>query len=500
MRHLILFLFFFVATHVVAQQWSIEYVPEEHENISLITGDNSGTYDYVVGMYHDKSQDERCPMAICIDKDGAYRDKIFEFEGKKSRFNLALGLGDGNVFVVAPYSDSVDTEYYEKLWIAVLNPYLEVVFENMIELDDPYTSYIGMSYALENESDEIVVVTRVTDSIPLHTEILCDFSFLKFDDQCNLIQHSYTENKGRKSEITDFVLVPNKGEYALFGNGMHLSGMSNINYFDDDFNHLSTVFFDDMSSYPDLLLPLRMSVDYWYDESHFLMSAQNINTSGVNEWKPFVAKVDTDMNVLKTLDLERVDTTDYVFQNKNMSFVDKDKIYIATFWEIGSFLDAFPNSLTVYLVNDDLDLLGRKTIPFEEFYFGLHTHSTMDGGCLLVGKFGFEGNESILILKVDSDEFEMHTDVVEYENGMEMLSYPNPVSSSLNIIVKEEKGCEARVFVVDMFGRRYLDKAVFLDGEVLSIDVSPLEEGMYVCGVIVNDKCVYKDKFVKEKN
>lgn len=496
MKRFIMLLFSFIATQSIAQQWCIEYFSEEHENISLRCGDKSGDYDYVVGTYHDKLENDIFPMAICIDGNGDFRDTVYVLEGKKSWFNLALGLGDGNVFVVAPYSDSVDTEYYEKLWIAVMNSDLEIIVDNIIELDKPYISFRGMSYALEN-NDEIVVVTRVTDSIPQHTEVPCDYSFYKFDKHCNLLRHSYVENPTNNSDIDDFILVPNGG-YALFGNGMHVSGMSNINYFDKDFNHLSTVFFDDMSSYPDLLLPVRMCSDYWYDENHFLMSAQSINTDGVNEWKPFAVKVDKDMNVLKTLDLERVDTTDYVFQYKNMSYVDKDNIYITTFMERGGFMDVLPNSMTVYLINDNLDLLGRKSLDFDEFFYGLYSHSTADGGCLIVGKLGFDDNGMTVMYKFNGDDFEIHTGVMEYDGGVETVCFPNPVSSSLNIVVENVTNTQARVYVEDVSGRRYLDKEIALDGGVLSIDVSPLENGVYVCGVIVNDKYVYKDKFVKK--
>lgn len=482
---------------VRSQQWSIEYPTEKHEVVSFFHGDKSLQYDYAVGRYANENTEDEFPVALCINENGDYVDKIFYMDGKKAKFSSALGLCDGNVFVTAPYSEDTSSNIYEKLWVAVLNPDLEVVEESYINLDEPYLSFSSTAQSIINSDGEIVVVTLVADSIPEHTTILYDYSFYKFDAQCNMLKQSYLENDSRRSDIDDFNQVPGENIYALFGNGIHPSGMSNVIYIDDEFKYVSMSFLDEQQVYPDLLLPLRMSVDYWYDENHFLMSAQNNMTSGINDWRPFVVKMDTKMNIIKMLDFERVDTTDYVAEYKSMAYVDPNRIYVSTFWIRGSFIDTYPNSMTIYLINDNLDVLGRKTVSFDHYFYVLHIHSTSDGACILQGVLFDDEQKRSIIYKFKGEDFEIVTDIVDYNDDYEINCFPNPVSSSLNIDVSKITNSKAEIRIFDVMGRRYLDKDIMLDGNVLTLDVTPLPKGTYFYEIVIDNNNVIKEKFVK---
>ena len=152
-------------------------------------------------------------------------------------------------------------------------------------------------------------------------------------------KQSYLENPSRYSDISDFIKVPNTDCYAMYGNGMTTLGVETVSYVDDDLNYMSTTIIDDFDNYPNNILPMFICVDYWYDENHFLMSANSSNTDGINDLHPIVLKMDTDMNILKTLSLERIDTTDYVSQFRSMAYVNQEKIYISTFWQNMSYFD-----------------------------------------------------------------------------------------------------------------------------------------------------------------
>lgn len=499
-RFVLLLLIVAFAKTINAQQWVIEYPTEDYEEVSFIHGDKSLTYDYAVGRYENNQTNESYPIALCVDENGDYIDKIFYMESKKSVFSSVLGLDDGNVFVTAPYVENNDSDLYNKLWVAILNPNLEIVEENYIELEEPYLSFsTSTMHALFNDDKEIVVATLVADSIPEHTSIIYDYSFYKFDIHCNLLKQSYLENLSRQCKIDDFTLIPDKDIYAVFGYGMEVSGMANVIYIDNDLNYKSMSFLDEQQVYPDLMLPYRMSVGHWYDENHFLMSAQTVQTGGLNNWKPFVVKMDTEMNVVKTLDLERADTTDYVAEYESMAYVSSDVIYVSTFWNRGSFLDFLPNTMTVFLVNENLDLLGRKTMSFDDYYFYvLHVHPSYDGSCIVQGVVLGEDNNRSVIYKFRKEDMEIITDVTESYDDLKINCSPNPVSSCLNISVESVVNKDARILLFDMMGRRYLEKDIVLDGNVLSLDVSSLPEGTYFYNIIVDGKNEIKEKFVKK--
>ncbi len=498
-RIVLLLLIVVLANSIDAQQWVIEYPTEDYEEVSFIHGDKSHMYDYAVGRYENNLTNESCPIALCVDENGDYIDKIFYMESEKSVFTSVLGLDDGNVFVTAAYVENDNSDLYNKLWVAILNPRLEVVEENYIELEEPYLSFsTSTMHTLFNDDKEIVLVTLVADSIPEHTSVFYDYSFYKFDIHCNLLKQSYLENLSRQCKIDDFTRVPNTDTYAVFGYGMEVTGMANVIYIDNELNYKSMSFLDEQQEYPDLMLPYRMSVGHWYDENHFLMSAQTVQTGGYNNWKPFVVKMDTEMNVVKTLDLERVDTIDYVAEYKSMAYVSSDVIYVSTFWNRDSFLDFLPNTMTLFLINENLDLLGRKTMFFDDYYFYvLHVHSSYDGSCILQGVVLGEDNNRSVIYKFRKEDLEIVVDVTENYDDLKIGCYPNPVSSCLNINLKSFVDKNARILLLDMMGRRYLDKEVVLDGNVLSLDVSSLPKGTYFYKVIMNDKKEIKERFVK---
>lgn len=471
-----------------AQEWCIEYYSEQYPKNVLVVGDNSDKYEYFVGNTIDDKTNDVYPLAICVDEDGNYIERVFEIKGKISWFTNAIGIGKGDVFVTALISDDNMVESYKKLWVAVMNSKLEILCEDHIMLNESYSTYVGMVHILKNYDDEVVLLARVADSDKV------DYMFYKFDESCNLLEQSCLENNTNNSEVTDFTTIPNTRHYAIFGNGLHYSGMSNVNYIDENFNLLSTTFIDDVNNYPDLMLPMRMSVDCWCDNNIFIMSAQSSNTSGINLWRPIVVKMDREMNIIDELNLERIDTTDYVFQHKSMAYYNSDNIYIATFWKRSN----LPNEINIYLVNDKLELLGRKIIFTEENFFGMHTHATSDGCCIIQGMSSGDVLDIPVIYKLDSKDFGIDVSISDVVFESEMRFFPNPVSSVLNINVEDIINEKIRISIFDALGRRYLDKEVLIDGNTLSLDTSPLEEGIYIYNVSTNERCILRDKFIKK--
>ena len=493
-RTVTLLLFVLLAIMAKSQQWKIQYYGEEGFRYILTAGDNSGDYEYFVGNRHDDKSGDVKGFALCAYENGCYIDRCFGQDGRKTWLNMVFGLDDGNAFVAGMCSDNDTADMYDKLWVAILNNELEIVKENYINIEYPYLKYLNTAHILRNNNNEIVLLSRVADDHSDQSGFSNDYVFYLFDDECNMLKCSYLRNDAPKNDVTDFTLIPNTNNYAIFGNGIEGAGAMNVVYVDEDFNVISVEFFDDTDDYPNLMLPIRMTVDHWYDENHFMMSAQNNKTTGINEWRPFVVKMDTDMNVLEFLDFERVDTTDYVFQDKSMSYINPDKIYVATMWA----RLYMPNEIIIYLINDRLEVLGRKSVYMDDYYLGIHSHSSSDESCIVQGVMITENVDVPLIYKFDSEEFEITIDVVETQCCQDLAFYPNPVSSLLNINLKEVMHKKARVSIVDMMGRRCLDRDVFLDGNMLSLDVLPLESGTYLYKIIVDNKCIYKDKFIKD--
>ncbi len=496
LRRLVLLLLLLVSVKAESQRWLIDYPSGETEEVNFIGGDVSGEYNYSVGYKYDRFKCMIKPIALCIDGEGSYKDKVYH-EIEKGYFCYALRLGCGEVFVVALCGAGVEDEVYDSLWFAIINTNLEVMKEEYVKIEAPYFSYGNTIHALENDNDEIIVVTQVTDDIQSEVNYNYDYAFYKVDNDCELLECSYLKNSSCYADISDFAIVPNTNLYAVFGNGMNPNNLETVFYIDDDLEYVTFDFIEDFDEYPNLLRPKFMCVDRWTDDG-LLMSVQSTQTKGVNEWCPMVLKMDSDMNVVDVLNLERYDTTDYVSQYRSMLYVDSTTIYISTFWYRGRLDGILPkNHATIYLINDNMELLGRKTLEMTHFFNVLYIQATSDRGCLVQGYVDDGEQKRAVICKLAKSDFEIAVNVCDVSFS-DVNVYPNPVSSLLNIDVCDNEGKSVKVEIYDMLGRRYLDKDVVLNGNTIMLDVSPFPDGMYVYRVEYGEDSVVEDVFIKE--
>ena len=130
--------------------------------------------------------------------------------------------------------------------------------------------------------------------------------------------------------------------------------------------------------------------------------------------------------------------------------------------------------------------------------FEITTEITNDEGCLIHVYLDYNSHYVSMIYKLKSEDFEIITDVSVSGEDFEPVIYPNPVSSILNVNVGNMHGSNVTVTIVDMIGRRYLDKEVFINGNTLTLDVSSLSEGTYFYSLLIDGRYVLTEKFVKK--
>lgn len=480
-----------------SQKWYVDYPCEKDEVVSFTSGDMSGKYNFSIGARRNQLTEEMFPIALCIDENGNYKDRIFDDNMKKGMFCYAQGIGEGRAFVVARCTENDDAGIYEQLWVSIIDSDLEILQQKHIDIEYPYISF-GTVKALVNDNKEFVVVAQVIGGAPSSNNVVYDYAFYKIDGGCKLLKYSYLKNTTYNNVITDFTLRPNTNQYAVVGNGMSVNGMETVFYIDDDLNYVSTVEIDNTNDYSNYMFPKFMDVGHWIDDNHFLMSAQTSNTSGKNEWCPIVLKMDSDMNILERLDLERVDATEYVSQHRSMAYIDANTIYVSTYCAGDTdFSDFLPNTASIYLINEELELLGKKEININDFIWLLHIQPTYDKGCIIQASIVCNTHEKPFICKLDKSDFEEITNVLDYEVTSIVDVFPNPVSSILYIDVDNQDNKKMQVEIVDVLGRRCREEDLGCDNDVLQIDVSQLKRGVYCCHIKCDGYNV-KKMFIKE--
>lgn len=482
-----------------AQQWSIEYVAEDGDFFPSV-GEMSAIYNYVLGYRNDTSCDSHYPFALCVDYNGNYIDKLFDRDMKRGEFNSVVSLNDGNVFVTAICTNNDDSEFFESLWMAILDPQLNVLHESYVNVEQPYKSFGEEAHTLINNNGEFVVVITVTEDLPDYFAHY-DLVFYKLDGQCDLLGYSYMENVSYVCNLNDFTLIPDTDCYALFGNLIYPTGAAAITYIDKDFNYINSVPFDNMYTFPNLIRPELMSIGRWYDKNTFMMALQSPYTLTDTKRTAMALKVYTDVNddvrILDSIRLERDDKTDYVSYKKCIAYIDENTIYMSAY-ELEDLYNPIPNVAMLYLLNDNLELLGVKTFDMDAFFEILNIQQTYDGGCIIQGLIIDAITTKAIIMKINKNEIMMNTEIHDDNDNLFVEAYPNPVSSVLNIDIENLICDEAMIEIFDISGRRCMQNKIVPESNLLSLDLSSLDRGIYNYKIIINDKILLFDTFVKE--
>lgn len=497
MKILVTLLLFVVANNVFAQQWSYERPLAEGEVAFFGMGDVSGEYNYAVSIIFDTDGNKKS-IIYSFDEDGLYKEKQIE---DNIRLQLTVGLGDGNVIVVGLCFSDESPRVYKKLWVALLNPNLEILKESYYILDENlYLSYGTDMRGIINDDNELVFVTNVVKDNSNPNNVKYDFVFYKSDLQCNMLKEVYVQNPSGEGTIMDFTEVPNMNRYVLLCEGMAVTPGENMSYFDEDFNYISSTLLSSAQLYPVLLLSRYSCVDHWIDEEKFLLSSMTANNE--EGWAPMIVEMDTTNYISNYLILRRPDTDDYISQYRSMAYCDSDNIYISAHHAYPDWIfSPKPNTAVVYKINDKLELLGVKKLDLGIYMHISFIQPTSDGSCIIHGNKVFdENNSSIYFCKISDEDMMLSIEESDYQSYYDAVVYPNPVSSMLNIDVSAESkiGDDARLIITDMLGRRCMEKDIAIDDNTLSIDVSLLNNGIYVYEIIVNDKSIVKDQFLKK--
>ena len=156
MKRILFLVLCMLAMRLQSQQWVISYPVEE--GVALVGGDCNGEGNYIVGAC-----DYKDAYAMYVDHDGNYINRKISFEGYKAYLCNAIGLDDGNAFVVGVKGGTPANHLYDTLWISVMNPSLEIVEEHNYPLVEPYITWTTDVYLEFDNYGDIIVLASVSE-------------------------------------------------------------------------------------------------------------------------------------------------------------------------------------------------------------------------------------------------------------------------------------------------------------------------------------------------
>ena len=118
-------------------------------------------------------------------------------------------------------------------------------------------------------------------------------------------------------------------------------------------------------------------------------------------------------------------------------------------------------------------------VDMDAFFEILNIQQTYDGGCIIQGLIIDAITTKAIIMKINKNEIMMNTEIHDDNDNLFVEAYPNPVSSVLNIDIENLICDEAMIEIFDISGRRCMQNKIVPESNLLSLDLSSLDRGIY---------------------
>jgi len=482
-----------------AQEWSINYVGN-YPNGRTHFHDGIIDEDGVTFLAGQEGYDSDTPEALFmrIDPNGEHREYIYPKEGFHSKATCIIETTDHNLFAAGNLYDGTD----DCLLILILDKQLNLLEERQIPKEMGGLSFGGCKATLDSH-DNIIVSTFITMSNGYQGTDQRG-AFYKFDHQGNLISHRYLigDYPDPVYFLMDFQLRQfwyNSEEETLLCLAPGYGNVMSFITFDSAFNYIEEhpIWQDDIGK-SDHTLSRDCYTDHWFSENEALFFSSR---GDADHNKLRVSHVNTQGEILDYIRLnERTDTIDDAAPTRCMAASNRNTFYFSFYYHTLSY---YPGNACVYLLNDQLEIIGRHIDNDLDCYRSCLILATPDGGCITVNDScnyqSIVTTTHPIINKLNMDDFETIPLSIKDDRPMsqERKAYPNPCDELLHIPIAPLNHPHIRCQVIDHLGRIVTDRIVH-DDSTLDLDVSTLKAGLYHYRIYADQTTLFTDQFIKK--
>lgn len=488
--------FIALAVILTAQQWNITL---DHEGFGcwITEGcctDNNETV--FVGEWDTEA------FAIKIDEQGNYTQKIFSIDDRTSRFHSIIPIGNGNYFVTG-VSITNDIEY---LWVLVLDNDMNIVIEHFYEKEEEYsvpdaTFYNGKNCKAVVDDDGTIVVcvgVRMPFYIPQTYRIRP--VFMRFNTDCERLNSVFIASDAYGNlfydtnfELNSIMTAPNNSDILVVGPGR--GNCQSIMRFDCDFNLIT---YHIISAPTTPRTAEDPDSDFWIDNNNILLVAYFYDTEVHNKAKLVYGKANINDGIIyKNICINKTDTLNFTIGRHSMCTVNDTTIYLVSLSRLGNW--AAPENMEIYLVSKNLEIFGSKYFYDEIGYWPFTAIATKDAGIVAVSTNLRKRTHIKKLLREDFNPIPCSVSETPKEK-ITAATYPNPTNGTLNIDISgiSTNDNDVRFRILNADGRICLDRIVNGTGNLLTVDVSGLQNGAYAFQIVKGNKTIISDKFIKE--
>lgn len=498
-----------------AQQWVVSpEAPYSGIYMKHLTPVDGGTSVLCAGTTYDPEDYHNTDgFVMKIGRDSSYIVQTTHVPGMRLEYQCATQLVNGNYIVFGVCDDSLsDPNIDHYLRADVFDNSLNPVSSRQYRVNDTLFGYFDLRGSCDMKSilTDDGTVTLVTSQYRLvnvwNYGHLC---FYEFDSNGDTLRtKAPTANQPQAIGVHRITREPHSGNLQVFiqagyfGGNIGLSGYKTVS---PDFEIVKSQCLYYLAG-PDYNVRSVRSEGRWDEEDHIIVSAEMtlFNNDRTSFYYETLYKIDTLANILRELPLPPLDSCMSAPDDWNTAYANDSTVFVL--YNCGSSLNTNETQVNVALVDNDLNLLGRKVLrPEVAGYRSGPPVVFDDGGCvfpLYNWDYNYGNQKGIKrtsFMKMAREDIEITWNVIP-NDGPETPTgaYPNPVHGRLNIPVKSIEPCATRLRILTVKGTLCVDAVVESGGGLISVDVCNLDPGLYVYQVVTSGKVNASGKFVKE--
>lgn len=519
MDKIILIFVFFLSFGICSfsQEWVIPFESDNEDGYfnEMITIDGG---DAVLGVgikYQDLQQSDG--FIARIEKNGESIFQSIDMNDMKLQYHSAVQLSNGKYMVFGVCDDTISNYNYQKyLKVDIFNNQLELTASKLYNVDDDVFDCISDSFwgqvmtCIFTKSNTVVLAIRLSYSYETSYGTIYKgaIRFYEFDEDGDVLRIVDDDlSLSYMGSLKEITYAPHSDNYILFVKGGHYpeghSGCSGMFVVDPSLHVVARQHMLGLAS-PLGLINDNACDGKWIDDEYLILDIEKRWNNG-NPYRSLF-KVDSALNVYAELDLPPLDDSCSQAPNGTTTAYINDSTIFELCYSRPFMFAQNMQQININLVNKHLNLLGRKVIKRDDYYFQAGVPAAFnDGGCLvfLYAQNGsnYQGEPFVHkeLMKFRREDIEITWDVVnETAAKPTSVAYPNPAASSLNIPINETIPNDARIQLFDAKGAKCLDSEAGNSGNLITLDVHNLDAGLYVYKVMSGKREVASGKFIKE--
>lgn len=487
-----------------AQQWEVVLPDSVHIASGLIEQDNTS---YYVGFSQNENSWANGAFVKVYD-DGQYELKIYNEQGEKHlSFESLISLPNGNILVTGKRSSGGTYEPGE-LVVLVLDDALNIISEHSYQVAEGFQGFLKSS-AIIDDDETIVVFAIARRQNPYVPETLQFIGVLfRFTQEAECLHCCYLTAEPPAplcyiNQITSLQLInnPNNSNTIVLGPGR--GGMESIMHFDYNFNLLDDYIIEDLSV-PEMNIG-RDVMDqcsyYWYNGNDMLLVGTQRDTVIHNKPHILIGHMNLEGKITAKIEINKQDSLMYCSQNrKDMACANDSTIFIISrCYTVDWYEPFYPQ---IYLINNELELLGCISFWDDVDYWPIMILPTSDDGCICVTKpYGlFYDVTPPKICRFSREDFNPVWSIKERPK-QEILSsvYPNPAKDEIHFDLTEvPMDGSVRLCIMNTCGKTYIDRIIRGSGNLLTVGIETLPSGVYTYSFYDKGKTLFSGKFLKD--